>query len=90
MSPRSRYNLHVFLLWPVGGILIGGAALFVSPWFAPLLFVWALVLNYRARRIPCPSCGEYVDSIPNGRGGSLRSRRLFVGKTCEHCGASLS
>lgn len=87
-SPRTKYHRLVWILWPVGGAVIGWAAFALHTGLMGLLFVWALLVSFIARRVRCPSCGKEVGLVAEGV-RSFSRRRLIVPRECDQCGERL-
>jgi hypothetical protein len=75
ISPREKYHLLLFVILPLGVVVVGVLAALVSQIFAPLFFVWMIGIRIALSRIYCPQCGKSV-------GGYYT---LVVGRYCRHC-----
>lgn len=90
MSPRARYQAILWIAWPVGGGLLGLLALFFSAYVTPLLFAWALAIQWQAARVRCAKCGSQVGLGEYNVGGfRFRWWKALPGPTCEQCGQDL-
>jgi predicted RNA-binding Zn-ribbon protein involved in translation (DUF1610 family) len=88
MSPRGRYHLLGWVLWPLGGTVWGLLALYLSPWFAVLLFIWAFAVQRLSNGVRCPNCGKQVNLVAD-HVRSFSRRRVIIPRECDQCGTRL-
>jgi len=90
MSPRLKYLLILFALFPSGFIAISISVINVSAWFGIAILVWAIFIEVASSKIRCDDCGRPV--------GWHRYKLFHLsfnwwnplpGKQCENCGGNL-
>jgi hypothetical protein len=75
LSAPTKYYLLLFVVLPLGGVVVALLMVLVSPLFAPLIFVWAIGLRIASSRVHCPQCGKPV----------VGYHTLVVSQYCRHC-----
>jgi hypothetical protein len=88
VTMRTKYHLLVFVTWPVGTLAIGLLAARVWGYLAPLAFLWAIWVHFRAREIRCPRCEKpigWTEYFSEFWAWSPVARRH-----CEKCGYDLN
>jgi hypothetical protein len=91
VSPRLRYHLIGWVLWPAGVAVLAVPCFILSPWFFVLVMAWTLYLNALQHRIRCPSCGERIGWGDHTiLGLRFKGWRNILPRLCDHCGNDLS
>jgi len=91
LSPISETRI-VNICWFLGGFVIGLSAMYVSIWFGPGLFAYALLIHRWFVSIKCPQCEKPVGWNPIRICGVtlLEWWTPWVPKKCRKCGTDLS
>jgi hypothetical protein len=79
---RRRYALTV-ALWVLGGVLLGIAAIELSPIFLLGLFALQVVVAGISFSLKCPRCGQRLLYLKGG------GARAMLPATCPRCGLRL-
>jgi len=99
MTARNKYYLILFVLWPVGGLLLMILSIKFNGLFAIGIVIYMFTLLYLASKIKCPKCGMFVGKVniskrhnhfPLALINLTVPQRLTIGKYCEKCGHDLS
>jgi hypothetical protein len=90
-SVRTRRNLWVFVVAPVGVAAISTVAILLGQYLVFLAFPWVLFVGHVTKSMACPRCGSPVG----------RRRMKFLGmplswwspltlRQCQECGGPLN
>lgn len=85
MSVRTIYHSLMFVLFPIGIILIISSAYMFNMDYMFFIFIWVVIFNILLSIIKCPKCKHRIGKA-EGTLIDIISYRFYIGKTCDHCG----